>query len=162
MENPQNFIGFCNYSGLVFARVFRKFPFWWDMFLGTVASILTFALQVRWGLIPLRDWQGHKLHWVLSFTLPYVILLTGHLIWRFTTAPWRVYQDQEQVCRGINAQTAVLETNVSALKKDLEKALAFPEGPEIVLEESARNHFRVRNLKGGTAYNVMVHSFTHG
>lgn len=83
------------YFGVVLHNAFEDFGLGKDMAIGTVISLATLGLQVWKHLIPIADWQDHKLWWILSFALPYFIILAGHVIWRVTTAPWRLLQRQE-------------------------------------------------------------------
>lgn len=82
------------YSGAVLHDAFEDFGLGKDMVIGTAISLATLGLQVWQHLIPIADWQDHKLWWILSFVLPYIIILGGHAIWRVATAPVRLHQRQ--------------------------------------------------------------------
>jgi hypothetical protein len=86
---------FFQHSSMLLRRAFREFGIGRDMGLGAFIAALGLGLQVWWELIPVKDWQEHKWHWVISVVAPFVLVLGGHALWRLITAPWRVHQDQE-------------------------------------------------------------------
>lgn len=51
---------------------------------------------------------------------------------------------------------------LESTRAELKNALSDPSGPEIMLEVAARDSLRVKNVKGGTAHDVLVHSFKNG
>jgi len=74
-------------------EMFKKLDMGRDMVLGAILSVGAIGLQAFWGLIAVTDWQKHKWQWILSVTLPFLIVLVGHLLWRLLKAPFRVYRD---------------------------------------------------------------------
>jgi hypothetical protein len=79
---------------------FSEFRIGRDMLIGTTVAIITLVIQVQKHLIPVIDWQEHKRWWILSFILPYIVVLGCHAIWRFLRAPWLLYRETERK-RGI-------------------------------------------------------------
>lgn len=88
---------FFQHAGMTLRRAFRDFDIGRDMLYGACIAALTLALQVWWRLIPLKDWEEHKWQWVISFISPFVLVIGGHSIWRIVSAPWRLYQDQDEL-----------------------------------------------------------------
>jgi hypothetical protein len=75
---------------------FSEFRIGRDILIGTTIAILTLAIQVREHLIPVVDWQEHKRWWILSFVLPYIVVLGCHATWKFIRAPWLLYRETER------------------------------------------------------------------
>jgi len=157
---------FWKYLRLVCAHVFTQFHFWRDMLIGCGAAIITFLVQLRWGLIPLQDWQGHRFKWIASYAIPFLLFLAGDVAWRLFSAPWRLHQNYEQVYQNKYSEMRdvqeILRSDSADCRRQLYQALANPSGPDIVFEFAARDQLRIRNLKGGAAHNLLIHSFTNG
>jgi hypothetical protein len=89
-------IGFWRHNWMAIKYSFSEFGIVRDMVIGTTIAVITLAIQVQEHLIPLADWQEHKKWWILSFVLPYIVILGGHAIWRLLKAPWLLYRKTER------------------------------------------------------------------
>jgi hypothetical protein len=96
MDGQFKAIGFWRHQWLAIRHSFREFGVFRDMVLGTIIALFTLGIQVRAHLIPTADWQQHKMWWVLSFVLPYIIVLGTHALYRVAVAPWKLYQKAEK------------------------------------------------------------------
>jgi hypothetical protein len=65
------------------------------------------------------------------------------------------------ICKRDQEISTIKETNHS-LDERLHRALTVPSGPEIAMQYLPPNQFIVRNLRGGTAHNIVVHPFKSG
>jgi len=67
------------------------------MAIGALLAVSGIGLQAYWHLISIVDWQEHWLQWVLSAVMPPAAVLSIHLGWRATSAPFKVHREREQI-----------------------------------------------------------------
>src|ERR1035438_1380917 len=143
MEESANGIGFWRHSKLAIKFAFAEFGVGRDMVLGTIIALITLGIQVRERLIPIADWQEHKKWWILSFVLPYIVVLGVHAIWRTLQAPWQFYRKAE-----IGHREALTEVDgkwrktVSALEETTRGTLAAAEAQHRKALQSAEDNSR--------------------
>lgn len=92
---PENRIptGFWSHLGMVLRRAFTPYAWTRDLLIATGLTLGAVFLQARWHLIP--DWNEHSRLWILSYAIPYVVIMVPHLLYRLAEAPWRVHQELE-------------------------------------------------------------------
>ncbi len=142
-ESANGGIGFWQHSKMAIKYAFAEFGAGRDMALGTIIALITLGIQVRERLIPIADWQEHKKWWILSFVLPYIVVLGVHAIWRMLQAPWRLYRKEE-----IGHRAALTEVDdrcrktVSALEETTRGTLAAAEEEHRKALQSAEDNSR--------------------
>src|SRR6185437_10418740 len=85
--------GFSSYLRTVFRRAFIPFAWTRDILIATAVALVTVFIQAHWNLIP--DWGQHKRQLILSYVIPYAVILVPHWLYRLAEAPWRVHQELE-------------------------------------------------------------------
>lgn len=153
------------YTKNILAKAFEDFGLGRDMIIGTVISLATLGLQVWKHLIPLADWQEHKMWWILSFILPYVVILGGHALWRLATAPVRLHKlqynehqaeiasneaRQEELVAGLEQRIGSLDSELSKIKQP-DVALVWDWG----VSETER---QIKQAHGYTEKDILIHN----
>ncbi len=132
---------------------------------GAILAAITLTLQVWWRLIPLKDWQEHRWQWIASFVLPFLIVLSVHVVWRLVSAPWRVYQDQEKT---FMVEKTALETQCSESRRKLDEEQAKRGRPELmasfmmIMGERPQWWLYLKNSSSLPAVNVNVRDIRNG
>lgn len=158
---------FWQYVKLALSRAFRDFKWARDTAIGGAFSLASLVLQASWRLISHEDWSQHKWRWVESVVLPIIAALAINIAWRLVTAPWRVYQDQEQ---DHEKQRQSLITEMQNLKDQLREehersvqpdvALVWDwtddEKPHKDLMGQTEKHILIQNRSDHHIYNVQV------
>ncbi len=88
-----NVTPFWKYAGSVLRRAVTPFRWGRDLLIATGIALAQLLLLARWSLV--ADWRSHQLQWLLSCTIPYAVVLLGHLAYRVVEAPWRLHQEAE-------------------------------------------------------------------
>jgi hypothetical protein len=145
-----------NYSAAILRNVFEDFGLVRDMAIATLAALGTLALQVREHLIPIADWQHHKLWWVLSFVIPYVAIIGGHIFLRFVAAPWRLHNQQNAEHQKIKQQ---LNKQIIEISNALQIERDHTGQPDVALIwDWPEDQKKAKDLLGDTEKSILVHN----
>ena len=123
-----------------------------------------------WRLIPLKDWEEHKWHWIVSLIAPFILVIGGHSIWRIVLAPWRVHQDQEksnsEKIEKLSCELEKAKADYLIVDSKLKEVVHRAQGPKLYLHWETpkdfeklgvrKQRFIVQNSSDIDAYHVKI------
>jgi hypothetical protein len=114
---------FRQHSRLVVRRALKDFGWGRDLLISTAIAVGTAAIQLHWRIVASTD---RKL-FILSILAPYVLVFGVHVLWRFGSASWKVYQERE----------AELSETIAKIQAVLDEEIAKRDSPKLFLEYSS-------------------------